>query len=59
MNGRHHVITNVSTVITIDTGLKILSRASDNDIYSKCHNFVLSQILNRSCNSAVLLSILV
>lgn len=43
MNGRHHVIANVSTVITIDTVLKILSRASDNDIYSKCHNFVLSQ----------------
>lgn len=43
MNGRHHIIANVATVSIVDTGLKIIAKVSDTDIYRSFHNFLFSR----------------
>lgn len=43
MNGRHHIIANAATVSIVDTGLKIIAKVSNTDIYKSFHNFLLSR----------------
>lgn len=43
MNGKHHIIAGISTVVIADTGLKVLTKLSNSDIYEKYHNFVSSR----------------